>query len=82
MKPNRENGNKIKINRRGLKKNKRNNNMVGKSIIIVGINAAGITHKMDLFEKLLFDLQPSIWMMQETKLKVSNPRMKANNLNN
>ena len=82
MKQKGENGNKIKINRRGLKKNKRNTNMVGKSIVIVGINAAGITHKMDSFDKLLFDLQPSIWMMQETKLKVSNPRMKANNLNN
>ena len=56
--------------------------MIGQSILIVGINAAGVTSKMDSFDKLLFDLQPSIWMMQETKRKQSNPRMKAANLIN
>ena len=56
--------------------------MIGNSILIVGINAAGITQKMDSFDKLLFDLQPSIWMMEETKRKQNYPKMKANNLTN
>ena len=69
----------LKRNRRGLKKNKGNFNVIGQSIIIVGINAAGITSKMDSFDKLLFDLQPSIWMLQETKRKQISPKMKAKN---
>ena len=56
--------------------------MAGNSILVVGVNAAGITSKMDSFDKLLFDLQPSIWMMQETKRKIMYPKMKTNNLNN
>ena len=56
--------------------------MKGKFLNIVGINAAGITSKIDSFDKMLFDLQPSIWMLQETKRKPGDPRMKANNLIN
>ena len=56
--------------------------MFGQSILILGVNAAGVTSKMDSFDKLLFDLQPSIWMMQETKRKPMYPKMKANNLKN
>ena len=56
--------------------------MKGKSIIIVGINAAGITSKMESFDKLLFNIQPSIWMLQETKRKLGDPKTKAINLIN
>ena len=60
--------NKRKTNRRGLKKNKGSNyNMIGKELVILGINAAGIKSKLDSFDKLIFDLKPSIWLMQESK---------------
>ena len=69
-------------NRRGLKKNKRKESKLGNSVTIVGINAAGITSKIDSFDKLLFDLQPSIFMLQETKRKPGDAKMKAKNLAN
>ena len=56
--------------------------MIGQSVIIVGINAAGLTSKIESFDKLLFDLQPSIWMIQETKRKQVSPKIKGNNLVN
>ena len=56
--------------------------MVGKSINIVGINAAGIASKIYSFDQLLFDRKPSVWMMQETKQKQTAPRLKCNNLIN
>ena len=56
--------------------------MFGKSVIFVGINAAGITSKMQSFDKLLFDINPSVFMLQETKRKQGAPNMKANNLDN
>ena len=71
---------KRKINRRGLKKNKLNKvNVIGKSVNIVGINSAGITSKIQSFDKLLFDIKPSIFMLQETKQKQGAPKMKAHN---
>ena len=74
---------KRKINRRGLKKNKLNKvNVIGKSVNIVGINSAGITSKIQSFDKLLFDIKPSIFMLQETKRKQGAPKMKAHNLDN
>ena len=69
-------------NRRSFKKNKRNFNVIGQSVVIVGVNAAGITSKMDSFDKLLFDLKPSIWMIQETKRKQTSPKMRSENLIN
>ena len=56
--------------------------MIGQSIIIVGVNAAGITSTIESFDKLLFNLQPSIWMVQETKRKQISPKMKAQHLIN
>ena len=56
--------------------------MTGKSIQVVGVNAAGITSKLDSFDKLLFDRKPAIWMMQETKRKITDPQIKTNNLIN
>ena len=57
-------------------------NMVGKSICVIGINAAGITSKIDSFDKMLFDRNPSIWMMQETKRRSTDAKIKSNNLVN
>ena len=54
--------------------------MLGKSINIIGINAAGITSKMETFDKMLFDVQPSIFILQETKRRLHAPKMKAKNL--
>ena len=54
----------------------------GKSIRVVGVNAAGITSKLDSFDKLLFDRKPSIWMMQETKRKITDKQIQTKNLVN
>ena len=72
-----------KKNRRALKRNKRNtNNVTGKSLIFVGVNAAGITSKIHSFDKLLVDIQPTVWMMQETKRTINRPKLASNNLSN
>ena len=41
--------------------------MIGSSIVIVGINVAGITSKIELLDKALCDLKPTMWMISETK---------------
>ena len=56
--------------------------MLGQEICIIGINAAGITSKIDSFDKVLYDIQPSIFMLQETKRKLGCAKMKAKNLDN
>ena len=56
--------------------------MKGKTVSFVGINTAGITSKMQSFDKLLYDIQPSIFMLQESKRRLSAPSMKAKNLFN
>ena len=72
-----------KRNRRGLKKNKLDKiRNIGKSVNIIGINAAGITSKIDSFDKMLFDKNPSVFMLQETKRRINAPKMKADNLTN
>ena len=80
---NNNNNNKKKLNRRGLKKNKRGNmNMIGKELVILGINAAGISSKLDSFDKMIFDLKPSVWFMQESKRNSTNSVLKTTNLIN
>ena len=49
--------------------------MAGNKMCVIGINAAGITSKMDSFDKMLFDRSPSIWMMQETKRRSSDAKI-------
>ena len=56
--------------------------MIGQSVNVIGINAAGITSKMQTFDKVLFDKHPSIFMLQETKRKINAPKMNAKNLVN
>ena len=54
--------------------------MSGNSVNIIGINTAGITSKIYSFDKLLFDIHPSVFILQETKRKLNAPKMKAKNL--
>ena len=56
--------------------------MIGKSLNIIAINAAGITSKIDSFHELLFDLQPSVFMLQETNRRQGSDKMKAKNIEN
>ena len=56
--------------------------MSNKDLTIVGLNAAGVTSKIDSFDKVLFDVMPSVWMMQETKRKQYSPQLTSQNLNN
>ena len=46
---------------------KRNTKIKNQMLKIFGINAAGITSKIDSFDKMIFDRSPAIWMMHETK---------------
>ena len=72
--------NKPKKNRRGLKKNKlRHINMIGNKLIFIGINAAGITSKLESFDKMIYDLKPSVWMMQESKRNATDSVIKTDN---
>ena len=50
--------------------------MIGNELIFVGINAAGITSKLESFDKMIFDLQPSVWMMQESKRNATDTVIK------
>ena len=73
--------NVVKQNRRSLKKNKVNKfDVKGKHIRVVKVNAARITSKLDSFYKLLFDIKPSLWMMQETEQKSQTNKFKQKTL--
>ena len=56
--------------------------MPSNSVNIIQINAAGITSKMNSFDKLLFDICQSVFILQETKRKLNAPKMRAKNLEN
>ena len=73
--------NEKKVNKRGLKKNKRAK-ITGDTLRIVAINSAGITSKIESFDKVLFDRKPAIWALQETKRNKLHSQMKASNLIN
>ena len=70
-----------KHNRRSLKRNKRAFTKV-KEFTVYGNNYDIIGSKVHLFIKVLTDLVPSIFVLQETKRKVSDPQLKAPNLSN
>ena len=73
----------VKQNRRSLKRNKRIQfHMTGKSVTFVGVNAAGITSKLHSFDKLLSDVKPTVWMMQETKRTNNHGKLTSSNLKN
>ena len=60
---------KRKQNRRKERKMKKVNERTFK---VIGINAAGLMSKIESFEKLMKDVQPSVFCVQETKLRKPN----------
>ena len=56
----------MKKTRRGRRKRAKN---VSKSIRFLGVNAAGLKPKLFTFKKVLLDLQPSVFFVQESKFK-------------
>ena len=64
-------GNKSKT-KRNRRKEKKKNKVQTNSLKVIGVNAAGLSSKLDSFEKLLCDEDPSVFCVQETKLKKSN----------
>ena len=42
---------------------------VNTQLRLVGINGAGLSPKFDSFDKMLSDLSPSVFFIEETKLK-------------
>ena len=57
----------IKKRKRSHKRNKIKN----KCFKVFGINCAGIKSKLKSFDNLIRKVQPNIWMLQETKLKLN-----------
>ena len=55
-------------NRRGRRKNAKN---ISKSMRFMGVNAAGLRSKLFTFKKVLEELKPSVFFIEETKLKES-----------
>ena len=56
----------IKKHRRGNRKSSKN---IEKSLRFLGVNSAGIRSKMMTFRKVLNDLKPGVFFIQETKIK-------------
>ena len=65
------------IRKRCIKRNKVTKNEVLK---LYGINAAGINCKTASFNQVLSQLNPHIWMVEETKLK-PHQKIKSDSLN-
>ena len=61
-----------KLNRRSLRKNKAK--IKEKEIKLVGINAAGLASKLDSFDSMLSNLQPSVFLLSYLSTKSSNKR--------
>ena len=47
-----------------------------------GNNCNGLKSKIDSFDKVLYDLEPCVFAIQETKRKLSDPPLKSNNMHN
>ena len=71
---------KLTKNNKNRRTRKRNSIMNSK-FKIVGTNAAGLTSKLHSFDKLLNDLKPSVFCLQETKMKTQF-RIKTENSRN
>ena len=65
-----------KKNRRSLRKNKRK--ICEKKLVLVGVNSAGLTSKLSSFDHLLSSIEPSIFFIEETKMKTQG-RIKTKN---
>ena len=79
-----ENVHKNKIgkhkNRRVLNRN-RNKGESENNLKLVGVNAAGLTSKLDSFDNLLADIKPGVFFIQETKMRKEG-RIKTENTKN
>ena len=56
-------------NRRGLRKNKNENNKYSRKLKLIGFNSAGLASKLYSFENILSSVKPSIFFIQETKMR-------------
>ena len=66
---------KINQNKRGKRKNSKN---FRKNLRFLGVNAAGLQSKLFSFKKVLSDLKPSVFFIEETKTKQAG-RIKLEN---
>ena len=57
-----------KTNRRVMKRKSKEKNVVNK-LKLVGVNAAGLSSKLHSFDNLLADIQPSVFFIEETKMR-------------
>ena len=71
---------KTKINQRKLirKRKRKRVKYYEKSLRLVGVNANGLKSKLNTFRKVLVDLQPSMFFIQESKYKTTG-RLKFEN---
>ena len=56
-------------NRRALRRNKIKNRKSKNELKLLGVNAAGLSSKFKSFDKLLTDISPQIFFIQESKMK-------------
>ena len=69
----------VKITVKNCRRGKRNNaKNMSSSLRFLGVNAAGLGSKMTTFKKILFELKPSVFFVQETKLR-NEGRLKLEN---
>ena len=61
--------NKVKKNRRALRRNKVKNKKCETELKLVGVNAAGLSSKLTSFESMLNTIKPGIFFIEETKMK-------------
>ena len=66
---------KMKKGRRGRRNRAKN---ISKSLRLVGVNAAGLKPKLKTFKKVLTDLNPSVFFVQESKYKEEGKLMLDN----
>ena len=57
---------KIKKNKRGKRRNSKN---FSRTLRFLGVNAAGLKSKLLSFNKVLTELKPSVFFVEETKMK-------------
>ena len=58
----------MKKTRRGRRKGNKNKN-ISKSLRLVGVNCAGLSNKLFTFKKMVAELKPSVFFLEETKYK-------------
>ena len=69
----------VKLTVKNCRRGKRNNaKNMSSSLRFLGVNAAGLGSKMTTFKKILLELKPSVFFVQETKLR-NEGRLKLEN---